>query len=408
MKIQNILSRISAFLFYICSTVGAAVFLFLFFEFLAGFIPRPVENLQSTYPLTSRQPWGKAFLRDWNEYRWKTQYSPYVTFVPQPFESEMINVNKDHTRRTVNNSEVENALKISFFGGSTAQGIGSPDWGTVPSYISKAINQSSKGYHPIRVTNFGCLWWASSQELIQLILTLRKESRPDVVLFYDGINDISVVTYGGAAGKIGPPFESFLSRVYSSKLTSYGSPIRDLWNHSDLARVLMRSDEIRSLVNRNLYTNSSPAPKAKELSQEMERGAALAAEIYLNNLRTVRALGREYGFEPYFYLQPFPLLSKKKLTKIESDNFEQKRGGRNHKVIESFYNKIRNSAEFKNQSDSFDISDVFDGSEKEFFLDSEHVLPIGNELVAKRIVEITPGLKRERRLISERSRGALE
>ncbi len=74
-------------------------------------------------------------------------------------------------------------------------GRGLPDWLTIPSEL--ALEYSNAG-GPACVRNFGVLAWVSMQGVVELMLELKRAPRkPDLVVFYDGINDVFSVYQSG-------------------------------------------------------------------------------------------------------------------------------------------------------------------------------------------------------------------
>jgi len=113
------------------------------------------------------EPWAKEYAA---EFRASTQmeWRPYVLWRRRPFSGRLINVDESGLRRTWNpaGSEV-GAARIFAFGGSTLWGNGARDEHTIPSYVSRLLNDAGR---PVRVTNFGELGFVSSQNLVSLML----------------------------------------------------------------------------------------------------------------------------------------------------------------------------------------------------------------------------------------------
>ncbi len=81
--------------------------------------------------------------------------------------------------------------KVWVFGGSAVWGTG-VEWNeTIPSYLA------NYGYN---VTNYGETGYVSTQELILLIQELKSGFPPDIVIFYDGFNDVFSAYQQGVAG----------------------------------------------------------------------------------------------------------------------------------------------------------------------------------------------------------------
>jgi lysophospholipase L1-like esterase len=79
------------------------------------------------------------------------------------------------------------ARKVWVFGGSTIFGIGTPDSATIPSYLSRELNAHSSDC--VEVTNLGAEGYVTNQELILLLQQLKAGHRPDIAVFYDGVNE---------------------------------------------------------------------------------------------------------------------------------------------------------------------------------------------------------------------------
>jgi lysophospholipase L1-like esterase len=104
--------------------------------------------------------------------------------VPQNYRGDFINV-INHRRNTVGQPEgFRNTIYL--FGGSTIFNIAVPDQYTVASQLQQLINQSFPDLY--RVENLGVIGVTTDQQLFRL---KSLELQPgDVVIFYDGFNDI--------------------------------------------------------------------------------------------------------------------------------------------------------------------------------------------------------------------------
>jgi hypothetical protein len=89
------------------------------------------------------------------------------------------------------------ALRVFFFGGSTTFGFADRGENTRPAVVARRLHAA--GFRP-DVTNFGQLGYVSSQELVTLIFELRAGNVPDVVVFWDGFNDMNALRDHGVPG----------------------------------------------------------------------------------------------------------------------------------------------------------------------------------------------------------------
>jgi hypothetical protein len=78
-------------------------------------------------------------------------------------------------------------LRIWVFGGSTVYGIGTPDSATTPSYLSRELDTDPSAC--VEVSDLGVEGFVRNQEVILLAQQLKAGRRPDIAIFYDGINE---------------------------------------------------------------------------------------------------------------------------------------------------------------------------------------------------------------------------
>jgi len=86
-------------------------------------------------------------------------------------------------------SPPEPALTVWFFGGSTMFGIGQRDEHTIPSEIARLAEDDGLAVDPV---NFGVPAYVTRQEAILFQHLLTRRPAPDLVVFYDGLNDLGL------------------------------------------------------------------------------------------------------------------------------------------------------------------------------------------------------------------------
>jgi hypothetical protein len=320
-------------------------------------------------------PWGAQYLRDTQRYQWKSTFKPFVEFRPLPWRSETINITEDCLRVTPHNDPAgPDTLAIYAFGGSTMLGVGAPDWGTIPAYLS--LECKNRGLRH-EVVNYASCWWTSSQSLAQLIVLLREEKRPKCVVFYDGINEVNVVSFGGDVGGISPEAQWALNRGFENKPRL----MEGLLAHSTFLRYLLNKVRpARSVKGLGPFAMSEA---------EMDKGAEDIVHAYENNARAVVALGREYGFTPFLFFQPAPMIARKPTVENDVRVTDPRRHAREGEVqlFSKVYALIRASETLRNCPGFFNLEDVFASEQRPVYCDSEHLLPEGNEVIAKAMFE---------------------
>jgi hypothetical protein len=114
-------------------------------------------------------------------------YDPYALFL-----------NQDGQRTTIYNSfePGDHDIVIWMFGGSTMRGATDFDEKTIPSFLTKNLNEGKRSDLHFTALNFGENSFNSLMETkyLQKIMIEKPEPKPNVILFYDGANECSYFT----------------------------------------------------------------------------------------------------------------------------------------------------------------------------------------------------------------------
>ncbi len=311
------------------SMVGIVLFILVAYEGGSEIVSRAKARMRHERPVVSNSAMNA------DEYRGETWvvecfqeledrsatsplvWIPYVYFRNAPFHGVYHIFDHSGLRATWNPARFDDSppVRVFMFGGSTMMGIGARDSATIPSHLSRLLNRNRAA---VEVTNFGQGGYVSTQEVLILFEELRRGNRPDIVIFYDGLNDIFSSIMNRHAGW--PQNE--INRVQEFCL------LNDR-RSADLYRAaLSRFVEHRSLYRRVRYLRSKlgldPPPDATPWVPEGEREnlAAATVESYLSNVRFVEAMGREWGFVPIFFWQP-TAYSKRNRTPFEEEEIRR-------------------------------------------------------------------------------------
>lgn len=313
-----------------------------------------------------------------------SEWHPYVYWRRPPFDGKYINVDKDGIRRTVlpaaQDHNTIKPVKIFMFGGSAMWGTGARDSFTIPSLM--AMEMQSKGL-VLDIVNFGESGYVSTQEVIALMVQLQKGNIPDLVVFYDGVNDTFSAFQQRVAGL--PQNEAnremefnLIKRKKARQVTQL--VIRNLSEKSSLVRQLRKIVMSRSAGEdeEDLTMNSSSR------NMSLTDSTALAQQVlsvYVSNIEIVRALGAHYHFKSLFYWQP-TIFQKKNLTKYEMAEREKKNSLTD--FIGLTYGMVRKTDLSGKSGNSFhDLSDVFSDEQAPLYVDWCHLGESGNETIAK-------------------------
>ncbi len=325
---------------------------------------------KSLLPYYQAQEWNVDFWADYRAEREKPlrQYAPYVGWRRVPFRGKLVNIEPDGRRRTPGAECVPGALRVWAFGGSTMEGEGAPDWGTIPAHLQERLDERHE--RPVCVVNLGQGGWVSTQEVIELALRLRDGERPDVAVFYDGINDV---------------FAAYQSRRAGVHQNLEGVR-RRFDGDSFLVEAVLRS-HTADLLGRIAHRLRGRRPRHAWDGQEVDV-EALAAEVvdsYLGNVRTARALAARFGFRALFFWQPLLMVEQKPLSQIET-LLLSRQDPKLVALYRAVYARMARVAE--RELDLHDISDVFSQVEEGVYSDPYHVTPEANALLARRMLAL--------------------
>ncbi len=340
----------------------------------------------SSSPVYKDEAWAEGFWREDRELlqHQSVPYEPFRLWGSPEWHGQF--ENNDVTpygtiRRTINpirsGCASNNIQRIWFFGGSTAWGIGTPDLDTIPSYLSRLLNVDSQ--HCFEVTNFGVIGYVMNQEVIFLMQELKSGRRPDIVIFYDGVNDAIVGTlHPGIATahdgyeqiharleQKGLSLESLGKRSYALRLT------RGIFRHFGGTAVLSIRSDLSAKVKETL-------------------------DNYDGNIKIVQGLASGYRFKAYFFWQPELLSGNKPMVPFERKMHDHPTlittvdtGSAEDRWILRSQQSVYMEAERRARAteDFVYLGSVFDNVQAPIYSDWMHLGPGGNERIAEAIGE---------------------
>jgi len=273
------------------------------------------------------------------------------------------------------------SFKVFAFGESSMWGTGSPDWATIPANLQKDLEKTRRG--PVCVVNFAESAYVLMQDIITLIVQLQAGNKPDLVMFYNVEGDAYAAYQAGKAGvtqnldQMAARFENanpptFLDRL---KATSSYALIDTI-----VGKLTIANPEQKPTPGR-LLTYETMGIDLQTLSHSI-------AQNYFGEYQIVDALSRKYGFKFLFFLPPHLLLGGNKPLTVEER--QMKRDAESDpafkKLLTAIYQNIeRESSKYPN---IYPMNHVFDKYDSLIWIDVGHVTPIGNEIVAEKILDI--------------------
>jgi hypothetical protein len=333
----------------------------------------PDQLLPNDSSVYQGKPWAQNYWKEDAEAA-RFSYSSYVVWRQLPFSGQTITIEADQRRRTLNSSCGGDVYTIWMFGGSTMWATGSPDWETIPSHLAELYTKAGV---PVCVRNFGQTGWRNTQEVIELLLELKRAPRrPNLVVFYDGYND-GYAFYQSGKIDVHQNYDIIREQIEKPSHPRRGGFVLDFFLGTHTARLITGAGGPRTVLGYNTLT--PPPTNQADAKQDLDVS-------YLRNLSVVQALANEYGFQYAFFWQPVIFAGHKPLTEEE----ERIRHFFSSGIYETDvqYREMADLLRSGVQPHLFDISDVFDGHRETLYVDYVHVAPEGNRLIALRMYKV--------------------
>jgi lysophospholipase L1-like esterase len=306
------------------------------------------------------------------------RWQPYVYFRQKPVQGQTINIDDDGLRATWQPSADREEpggsrpIKLLFLGGSSLWGYGARDDHTIPSLVAKALHAKSV---KVEVRNLAEIGYVSTQEVVALIKELQAGYRPDVVVFYDGVNDTTSALLEGEAGlttnEINRRREFNLSQSPSRLAAALAG------------RLLVDSGSYRFAQSvRRRFANGDSAQKSSLSDESIPALAGAVVRTYEANVTLVDSLGKTYGFRPMFFWQPIAFT---KPVRVAVEEEEAARYSWTKPMFDEVYARIRSSGPLQADPSFHDLSRMFAGTEALVFIDYCHTTESANALIAAEI-----------------------
>jgi lysophospholipase L1-like esterase len=339
-----------------------------------------IFELSNLPPYYASQEWSSQHWAEWVELNAQNRAfsdQSYVEWRTGPYDGETIFVDETFTRRTPGADCGADSYTVFAFGGSTMWGVGAPDELTIPAYLQAGLEAVRD--EPICVVNFAQLGYVSTQSVIALILELQREHIPDAVIFYDGVNEVrrAYNTVQKEAAENAPEDTTSSSR---DALQEAGT-LPSLLSGSRLAQWVWN-------LSQPSTTEDSQSGTTRTLELDPNELADDIAKIYLTNYRLLDDLSRDYGFEFYFFWQPVIFVTGKRLTQEELRIIQQNQiaAPGMAELYDATYQRIGEA--LADYPHLYAIHDVLDDQESQVFIDSNHITPEGNQIVAEEMLRI--------------------
>jgi lysophospholipase L1-like esterase len=291
-------------------------------------------------------------------------------------ESDLVTVT-DGARRSNSSAAGSDGPEVWFFGGSTMYGSGQADDATIPSALVDALAANGVA---INATNFGHPAYSQWQQvqLLEAELSAGTRAPPDVVVFYDGFNDLTLQTQFGVHDEPTHLFFGLTTPAATVDEKTVAQTVRSWWaDHSSVALAIGRV--------RDAFGDDAPAIQVAEIeaapigSIDPIAAADAAVAIHRRGVDHVTALGAGYGFDALFFWQPY-LYTKDPLAPAEVELVGLP--GYDTDVWFPMTERVRSRL----ADPVIDLSDALDGEARSLFWDFVHTNEAGAALIADAIL----------------------
>ncbi|MGH6898906.1 MAG: SGNH/GDSL hydrolase family protein [Geminicoccaceae bacterium] len=323
---------------------------------------KPLEHAEAhLLPNYGGAEWARKHFSEYRELG-EADYAAYYGWRRPAFAGETINIDERGMRRTYRDRNVAPERTIAFFGGSTIWGTGADDDRTIPSEFVK-LNPEYAGY------NFGETGFVAHQSLNAFLERYFEGFRPDVVVFYDGVNDV-----GKCRSEMGP--------YAHAREVEIRTALHEAGGGAASASFVLTVLPIRNLIGkvRRVLGNQSRAEASFYDCHENPEKAAQIARVLLSDWLIVKNLVEAYGGTFVPILQPVIYFSDTKADHLKLSESLRWQYEILYPLIVDMIDR-----EFPQLAGNFmDLRDALDRDEY-FYIDWCHLSPNGNHLVAERI-----------------------
>jgi hypothetical protein len=243
---------------------------------------------------------------------------------------------------------------------------------SIPQLLEEEFHKNN--FENVRVYNFGVVSSVSSMELANILNEIINLS-PDLVIMYDGANDITCpLKYDPRPGY---PF-NFL--IYEN------NPFL-MANYPAISLFAYKSNLIR-LFARKYFTEefSHISELKKNAGYNSDKWRNEIADVYLENLRKAKTICNSYHSRFYAFLQPM-VYFKNTPSKEEQEFIAAHESDNNHSIImKNIIEKKINTVEDDSTGFYFsDLSNIYKSNLNQVFRDDVHTLQNAKPIAAKNI-----------------------
>jgi hypothetical protein len=293
-----------------------------------------------------------------------SRYISYIGWRREPFQGRTITLTGPYAQRATVGTADAGKPSVYFFGGSTMWGTGADDANTIPSLVTQL------GY---RSANYGESAYTAHQSLVLLVQLLQEGHRPNVVVFYDGVNDVA----HKCRSELTPTSHAREGQIRSVLAASKSENVYGLKYMAD--PLIAFAGVISSRLS--LLTRGSGHRDGQFACHSDVARAQQIADNLIQDWDVARRLVESYGGKFIGILQPVAYYSDTKLDHIRLSVNQKKQ-------FQAVYPLIR--LKMAERPGLYDFTGVLDHPEY-IYIDFCHVSPNGNRHIAQKLIGVLEG-----------------
>lgn len=279
-------------------------------------------------------------------------------------------------------------IRIAILGGSAAFGCGaSSNENTISGNLENILKKKYK--KNIRIFNLAQINSFQTQDILTINFFFEK-IRPDLVIFYNGWNEIIS--------------NNIMKDEYINNYNVFNLTELDDWNPPAVNEVKLSnlkdslyhflSGKLKFIDYLNFETKNPKRDKYRKSFRTLEDTIAAGSRLYQTNLKIIDKLSKAFNFELINVLQPNMSL-KKNLTDIEKKILEYNKLHNNLFESQNFVETLFKTDIYKSLShlidvkfNLYDFSKIFDDEKSTTYNTIVHCNDFGYKIVANKINEI--------------------
>lgn len=327
---------------------------------------KPLPQFQSReFPSVADQ--AKADQIYYEQTLLKSTYEPYIGWSRKEATGKHVTINQEgdrtHTHYIDDNVELK---QIAIFGGSTIWGSGCSNHETIPAYLD-SLNLNWK------VNNYGEFGFKSRQGLARLVNLYLQAKHFDLVIFYDGVNEI------GSCQKQYQALDHKRTAMFRAKIEGTVEQTNPVREFLDFTLIRFTRSYVNSLRSKKDFTNKNFG-HLYNCEPNSDKAKSIAKALVLN-WKLTHKIVNSHGGKFIAILQPNAFIGKPNIAYYEQSEHYRAYFKQSYQAV---YTEIKRIIAIEKIPWIFDLTDELDGTTP-FYLDECHLNEAGNLKIAKKI-----------------------